>query len=113
MKTQTTHRRRYIVAVYTSGDWHVKPGREQEFVDAWREMAEWSTNEYGPDGWGRLFRDKEDPVRFRSVGAWPNDQVVAEWRASEGFQQRLAKIRELLEEVSIRTFDLAAEVGRV
>ena len=101
------------MTVYTSGDWHVKPGREQEFVDAWQELAEWSTNEYGPDGWGKLFRDKEDPARFRSVGAWPDERVVEEWRASDGFKQRLAKIRELLEEMSIRTFDLATEVGRM
>jgi quinol monooxygenase YgiN len=112
-KTQTTCERRRIMAVYTSGDWHVRPGREQEFVDAWRELAEWSTNEYGPDGWGKLFRDKEDPARFRSLGAWPDERVVEEWRASDGFKQRLAKIRELLEEMSIRTFDLAAEVGRM
>jgi len=75
-------------------------------------MAEWSTNEYGPDGWGKLLRDKEDAARFRSVGAWPDERAVEEWRASEGFKQRLAKIRELLEEVTIRTFDLATEVGR-
>jgi quinol monooxygenase YgiN len=101
------------MAVYTSGDWHVKPGREQEFVDAWREMAEWSTNEYGPKGWGKLLRDKEDPARFRSVGAWPDERAVEDWRASDGFTRRLAKIRELLEEVTIRTFDLATEVGWV
>lgn len=40
----------HVVAVYASGDWHVKPGREREFVDAWRELVEWSTNEYGPHG---------------------------------------------------------------
>ena len=101
------------MAVYTSGDWHVKQGREQEFVDAWREMAEWSTNEYGPNGWGKLFRDKEDPARFRSLGSWPDERAVEEWRASDGFTQRLAKIRELLDEVTIRTFDLATEVGWV
>lgn len=100
------------MAVYTSGDWHVKPGREQEFVDAWRELAEWSTTEYGPDGWGKLLRDKENKARFRSVGAWPDERAVEEWRASDGFKQRLAKIRELLEEVTIGTFDLATEVGR-
>jgi len=99
------------VAVYTSGDWLAKSGREQEFVDAWRELAQWSTTEYGPNGWGRLLRDKEDPARFRSVGAWPDERVVEEWRASEGFAQRMAKIRELLGDMSIRTFDLAAEVG--
>lgn len=100
------------MAVYTSGDWHVKSGREQQFVDAWREMAEWSTTEYGPNGWAELLRDKEDPARFRSVGTWPDERAVAEWRASDGFKQRLVKIRELLEEVTIRTFDPAAEVGR-
>ena len=101
------------MAVYTSGDWHVKPGSEQKFVDAWRELAEWSTNEYGPNGWGKLLRDKEEPARFRSVGSWRDERVVEEWRASDGFKQRFAKIRELLEEVTIRTFDLAAEAGRM
>jgi len=99
------------MAVYTSGDWHAKPGREQEFVDAWREMAEWSSKEYGPNMWGKLLRDKEAPARFRSVGAWPDEHAVEEWRASDGFKQRLAKIRELLEEMTIRTFDVATEVG--
>lgn len=97
--------------VYTSGDWHAKSGREQEFVEAWRELAEWSTAEYGPNGWGKLLRDKEEPSRFRSVGAWPDERTVAEWRASDGFKERFAKISELLDEVVIRTFDLAAQVG--
>jgi heme-degrading monooxygenase HmoA len=101
------------MAVYTSGDWHVKPGREPEFVDAWTELAEWSISEYGPNGWGKLLRDKEAPTRFRSVAIWPDERTVEEWRASDGFKQRLAKIRELLEEVTIHTFDLASEVGGV
>ncbi len=100
------------MAVYTSGDWHAKPGREQEFVDAWLELAGWSSTEFAP-GWGKLLRDKEDPTHFVSVGEWPDEQVIEEWRASEGFKQRLGKIRELLDEVSIRTLDLAGEVGRV
>lgn len=91
----------------------IKPGREQEFVDAWRELAEWSTSQYGPRGWGKLLHDKEDPSRFRSVGEWPDERVVEEWRASDGFTQRLAKIRELLEGMTIRTFDLATEVGPI
>lgn len=99
------------MAVYTSGDWRVKPGHEQDFVDAWRELAEWSTSEYGPGGWGKLLWDKQDASRFRSVGAWPDEHTVEKWRASAGFKERFARIGESLEEVSIRTFDLAAEVG--
>jgi len=99
------------MAVYSSGDWHVKPGREQEFVDAWRELAGWSTTEFTP-GWGKLLRNKEDPAHFISVGEWPDEQVIEEWRASDGFKQRISKIRGLLDEVSIRAFDLAAEVTR-
>ena len=57
------------MAVYSSGDWHVKPGREQEFVDAWRELAGWSTTEFTP-GWGKLLRNREDPAHFISVGEW-------------------------------------------
>lgn len=56
-------------------------------------------------------RDKEDPARFRSVGALPDERVVEEWRASDGFKQRLAKLQELVEGVTIRMFDLATEVG--
>jgi len=99
------------MAVYSSGDWHVKPGREQEFVDAWRELAGWSLTEFDP-GWGKLLRDKEDPTHFLSVGEWTDEQVIEKWRASEGFKQRLAEIRGLTDEVSVRAFDLAAEITR-
>jgi quinol monooxygenase YgiN len=101
------------MSVYTSGDWRVKQGREQEFVTAWSELAEWSTTKFGPDGWGRLFQDKDDPTFFRSLGQWPDESVVKEWRASDGFAQRLSKIRELVEEMNIRNLDPVAAVGRV
>jgi quinol monooxygenase YgiN len=99
------------MAVYTSGDWHPKPGREQEFIDAWRELASWSTSEYGPNGWGKLLRDKEDPSHFISVGKWPDAETVSAWRDSEGFDERIGKVRELVEEIRIRIYDPAAEVG--
>ncbi len=28
--------------LYTHGTWKVKRGREDEFIDAWRELAEWT-----------------------------------------------------------------------
>jgi quinol monooxygenase YgiN len=99
------------MAVYSSGDWHVKPGREQEFVDAWRELARWSLAEFDP-GWGKLLRDKEDPTHFISIGEWPDDQVIEAWRASEGFKQRMGEIRQLVDEAKVRALYPAAEITR-
>jgi hypothetical protein len=31
--------------IYTSGDWMVKPGREEEFIEAWHDLAEWTAAE--------------------------------------------------------------------
>ena len=98
------------MAVYTSGDWHAKPGREKEFIDDWREIANWSGAEYDMGGWAKLLRDKEDPGHFRSVAEWTDAQVIERWRASEAFKQRLAKIRELLDDVHIYTLDVAVEI---
>jgi quinol monooxygenase YgiN len=99
-----------MMAVYSSGDWHAKPGKEQEFVNAWREFAEWSRSEFDPS-WGKLLRDKEDPSHFVSVGEWPSENAIKEWRASEGFQQRVSKLRELVDEMRVSAYEPAAEVG--
>src|SRR3990172_6670508 len=98
------------MAVYTSGDWHAKPGREQEFVDAWQELANWSGAEHDVGGWAKLLRDKEDPTHFRSVAEWADDDTIQQWRASEGFKQRMAKIRELLDDMHIYAMDVVAEL---
>jgi quinol monooxygenase YgiN len=89
----------------------VKPGKEPEFEAAWHELAAWSIREYGPEGWGKLFRDRDQPTHYMSVGQWPDEQAIAQWRASEGFQRELAKIREFVEDMHIGTSDLATEVG--
>jgi quinol monooxygenase YgiN len=97
--------------IYTSGNWVVKEGREQEFVDAWRELAEWTKGEIEGAGNPRLLRDRDNPRHFLSIGSWDDAQAVEAWRASEGFQQRIEKIRELLEDVEVRTLDPVIELG--
>ena len=39
-----------MAEIYTSGSWVVKEGREQEFIDAWRELAQWTKGEIGGTG---------------------------------------------------------------
>ncbi len=97
--------------VFTSGDWRVAPGREDEFVAAWHEFAEWSFREFPRGSWAKLLRDREDPGRFRSFGRWADLETVEAWRASPGFQEQVGRLRELLESFEALTLDVAAEVG--
>jgi heme-degrading monooxygenase HmoA len=97
--------------IYTSGDWMVKPGREEEFIEAWHDLAEWTATEIAPGASAMLLRDRDEPARFRSFGPWDSDEQVAAWRQSEGFLARIGRIRELLDRFEAHTLDVVAVVG--
>jgi len=97
--------------IYTSGDWFVKPGREEDFIEAWNDLAVWTAADIAPGARAVLLRDREDPALFRSFGPWDGDEQVAVWRQSEGFTSRIGRIRELLVRFEAHTLDVVAEVG--
>ena len=97
--------------VYTSGTWVVKTGREEEFIQAWDELATWTAAEISPGARAMLLRDRDDPSRFVSFGPWESDEQVAAWRASEGFASRVGRIRELLDRFEAHTLDPVAQTG--
>ena len=94
--------------IWTSGVWTVKPGREDEFISAWAELAVWTKGAF-PATQAWLLRQHEHPEVFMSVGPWPNQGVVDAWRTSEGLRDRLAGIRELVVSFEPRTFDQVVE----
>ena len=83
------------------GIWQVKPGSEDDFVTAWQEMADWTMREVQGD----------QPSRFVSFGPWPDERTIAAWRGSAGFQERVGRIRGLLEDFSPATLDPVAVQG--
>lgn len=99
--------------LYTCGTWTVTPGREEEFVGAWREFAEWSSEAMPGSGWARLVQNRERPNVFLSFGPWESDEAVEDWRASAGFQERVGRIRGLLESFEPGTYDSRVEIGGV
>lgn len=100
-----------MAALYTLGEWTPKEGRENDFVAAWRDLAEWTENNISGSSWAKLLRDRKDPRRFVSFGPWQDDDAVAAWRNHPGFKTRVGKIQDLVEAFVPHSMDIAAEAG--
>jgi quinol monooxygenase YgiN len=99
-----------VVSVYTLGIWMVKPGRENDFVQAWRDIAR-KTQEDFPGGKAVLMHDRDVPNRFISTGPWESLEQIEQWRGSEMYQQSIQSIKEILEHFEPHTLDEAATIG--
>lgn len=96
--------------LYTCGRWEVAAGREEEFVTAWTELAEWSAANVAGASWATLLQEGS-AGRFISVGPWASLDAIEGWRASAGFQERLGRIRAMLEGFEPGVFRRRAGVG--
>jgi quinol monooxygenase YgiN len=96
---------------YTYGVWVTKPGHEEEFIVGWRDLAEWTKANAAGAGWARLLRDAGEPNRFVTIGPWKSSRDIEAWRALPGFQERVARLRPLLESFTPANLDLCVEVG--
>ncbi len=97
--------------LYSSGDWHVTPGSEQAFIDAWREFAEWTAATIPGGSFAKLLQDKADPGHFISLGPWRDEGAMSAWRAHPGFKDRAVQIQALLVSFAPHSWHLAAEIG--
>lgn len=83
---------------YTHGNWVAKPGKEDEFIAIWTELATWTKASFEGAISVVLLRDENDPRKFVSVGPWRSREDVAAWRASEGFRTRVERLQSVLEQ---------------
>jgi len=97
-----------MAQTYTETAWVVKPGQEDEFIRRWQDWAEWAAVQ-GLTASAKLLRDVERPNRFLSLGPWESMDRVRRWRTAEGFQERIARLQEVLESFEPRTFEQVAE----
>jgi len=96
-----------VATPYTHTSWTVKKGREAEFIERWSEWAEWSHRE-GLAERAILLRDVDNPEEFVSFGPWVSMQAVRNWRALSGYQDRVARLREVVEHFAPRTLELVS-----
>lgn len=99
-----------MVEVWTLVRWVAKPGKEEEFVAAWQDMADWTQTEF-PEAQGTLLRDRDESNVFFSFGPWRDLEQAQAWRASDGFQQRVTRIRDLLDSFEPHLLDRVPMAG--
>jgi heme-degrading monooxygenase HmoA len=80
-------------AVYTTGSWRPFEGQEAEFLERWREFAEWAATLPGA-GRAVLARDLRDPERLVTFMAWTDIESVRAWKGSPEFKPRMSKLQE-------------------
>ena len=97
--------------VYTSGVWVTKPGKEDEFVKTWSDLASWTKGSFEGAISVVLLRDRAEGRRFISVGPWRDVRDIDAWRASEGFRERVRRLEPLLERFEPATLELVVEVS--
>jgi heme-degrading monooxygenase HmoA len=76
---------------YTSGEWRVKDGEQDPFVEEWKKFIEWARSFDGAKSFF-LWQDTNDPQRFVSYGEWQDKDAVDAWRSDPGFRESLGRV---------------------
>ncbi len=96
---------------YTLAMWRVKPGREEEFIQAWREdLGAYFLSLPGAIG-GTLLRSVEDPRLFYSFGPWRSLEDIRAMRTDPRTLEVMGKLRELCEEATPGVFQRMLTIG--
>jgi heme-degrading monooxygenase HmoA len=99
--------------LFSMAVWDVKKDREDEFVEAWRSFAEW-TSRNRPGALGvHLLRERTYPQRFVTIGPWEDVESLKAWRESDEFDEFFTQARKLCTEIRPMTLDTVASISRV
>lgn len=71
-----------MAKAYTLGTYRVIPGREAEFILAWKQLATILSALPNPPFWGTLIKSTTEPTLFHSFGPWTSPDDVAEMRSN-------------------------------
>ena len=97
---------------YSSGEWSVRAGSEDEFIRRWNAFIEWTLNNARGANSFVLVRSTEEPRKFLSLGSWESEEAQSAWRETPRMQELLEQCRELCEEFDSHPYTLAASPGK-
>lgn len=96
--------------MFTYGRWTVVEGKDEDFIRAWNDLAQWTSDNIEGAGWAKLLRDGEDRNLFLSFGTFDNLEAIQAWRTSEGFTTGIGKMRGLLQDFEAHIAQTVLEI---
>jgi heme-degrading monooxygenase HmoA len=95
---------------WASGNWTVQEGKEDEFVERWKDWLGWSSENIAGFVSATLIRDTENPRHFVSFSDWTDDQAKQGWQSLDEFSEKMGACRELCEDFQKFDFTRVASV---
>jgi heme-degrading monooxygenase HmoA len=101
-----------VLPSYSSGEWLVRAGSEDEFIERWNTFIEWSLNNAPGAVSFVLVSSNEEPRKFLSLGAWESQDAQEAWRRMPRMQELLGQCRALCEEFETHLYTFASGSSR-
>ena len=96
--------------IYTHAQWRVKPGREAEFIKAWRELIQAFSNLPARPKRSTLLQSLVDESLFYSFGQWKSLSDIVAMRHDSRARDAFHKVMELCVEASPSTYRMIADI---
>jgi hypothetical protein len=96
--------------IYTHAEWLVLPGREDEFIAAWKELGSAFGALEHPPLWGSLLRSSTEPRLFYSFGPWRSADDVTAMRSHAPTLAVLQRVRSLCERATPAGYERVAHI---
>jgi quinol monooxygenase YgiN len=95
---------------YASGVWQVKEGKDEEFVERWKEFLQWSRANHPSMVVANLLRDRGTTGHYLSFSEWSDAASRDAWKQDPGFKTHIGACVALCENMHGADYDLAATV---
>lgn len=95
---------------YASGRWQVQEGKADEFISRWHGWIAWTSENIPGFRSATLLRSDEDAQLFVSVSDWDDEVSLKAWKASPGFREKIAAVRDLCDDFQGGDYHVATEV---
>lgn len=95
---------------FTLATYRVTPGKEDEFIERWQELADTFSSLAKPPFWGTLIRSQTSRNLFHSFGPWETADDVAAMRSSADTGAAFQAIHEVCEELTPDDYEVVLHV---